>query len=155
VGDALTITFADLAIPVQPLEQKVKDDGTITLLLNQTFVVTNKTVVELQKEIRERYVPVYFRQLTPNVVQRDATRFYYVSGEVKAPARQVYIARITVRQAIASCGDFTDFARKSKVKLTRSNGQFEIVDIVKVIDGGAVDPEVFPGDKIHVPRKWW
>src|SRR5262245_26371703 len=37
VGDTLLITFSDLPILEPPVEQRVKDDKTITLMQNQTF----------------------------------------------------------------------------------------------------------------------
>ena len=93
--------------------------------------------------------------MTVTIQLREATRFYYVAGEVRVPARQVYVGRLTVRQAIASCGDFTDFARRSKVKLTRLNGKTITVDCVQGVEDPAKDPEVHAGDRIYVPRKFW
>src|SRR5690349_6904146 len=37
VGDTLLIAFSDLPFIEPPTEQRVKDDGTITLMQNQTF----------------------------------------------------------------------------------------------------------------------
>jgi protein involved in polysaccharide export with SLBB domain len=74
---------------------------------------------------------------------------------VKTPSRQTYISRITVLKAIASAGGFTDFANKKKVKLTRVDGRIQTVNCVKALDKPSLDPEVYPGDKIHVPRKLW
>jgi hypothetical protein len=49
-------------------------------------------------------------------------------------------------------GDFTDFAGKRKVKLYRVNGKVETIDCKKALENPKLDPEVLPGDKIHVPR---
>src|SRR5438045_4224034 len=43
VGDSLVIIFSDLPNPTTPFEEQVKEDGTITLLLNKTFVAAGKT----------------------------------------------------------------------------------------------------------------
>lgn len=153
VGDVLTITFADLPAPgVAPIEDRVRDDGTITLLQNQTFTVAGKTRGQLEKEIRERYVPRFYVTMTVTVRPQRDTQFYYVGGEVREPGRQVYISRITVTKAIQSAGDFTDFAGKRKVKLFRVNGKVETIDCKKALEDPKLDPEVLPGDKIHVPR---
>jgi len=155
-GDSLlVVSFQDLPQPVTPFEQKVHDDGTITLLLNQTFVATNKSCRELEREIRQLYVPKLFKQMTVTVAISGNTRFFYVEGEVKVPARQPWLGRMTLRQAITSCGDFTDFANKKKVSLTHEGGARQIINMKKVIAGEAPDPDVLPGDKIHVYRKWW
>jgi protein involved in polysaccharide export with SLBB domain len=155
VGDSLTITFTDTPLPIPMSEQKIKEDGTITLTLNQTFKADGKTRGELEKEIRARYVPDYFKYMTVTVKLDINTRWYYINGEVKAPARQIYASRITVLKAIASAGGFTDFAKKTKVKLTRVDGRMMTVNCVKALDNPALDPEVYPGDTIHVPRRVW
>ncbi len=155
VGDSLTVTFTDMPTPIPPFEEKIKEDGTITLTLNQIFKADGKTRGSLDKEIRDRYVPDYFKEMTVTVKQQESTRWYYVDGEVKAPSRQIYNSRITVLKAIASAGGFTDFANKKKVKLTRVDGRTQIVNCPKALDNPALDPEVYPGDKIHVPRRLW
>ena len=120
VGDTLTVTLTDTPIVMPPAEEKVKPDGTITLTLNQVFKADGKTRGDLEKEIRARYVPDYFRQMTVTVKQQESTRWYYVDGEVRSPSRQIYNIRITVSKAIATAGGFTDFANKKKVRLTRA-----------------------------------
>ncbi len=155
VGDTLIVEFSDTPEKFPPFEDKVKETGTMTLIHNQTFVVTNKTRAELEVEIRERYVPDYYKLLTVKVTHSGQSRFYYVGGEVRAPARQVYIGPITVTKAIQTAGDFTDFAKKSKVRLTRANGHVQIVDCKKALVNPALDLEVYPGDKITVPRRFW
>ena len=50
VGDALVIVFSDLPQPMPPFEVPVRDDGTITLLLNKTFQAAGKTLVGADNE---------------------------------------------------------------------------------------------------------
>ena len=155
VGDSLTVTFADTPTPILPFEERIKEDGTITLTLNQVFKAEGKTRGDLEKEIRARYVPDYFKQMTVTVKPEVSTRWYYVAGEVKMPNRQIYNSRITVLKAIASAGGFTDFANKKKVKLTRVDGRTQTVNCPKALENPALDPEVYPGDTIYVPRRLW
>jgi protein involved in polysaccharide export with SLBB domain len=155
VGDSLTIIFMDTPIVIPSFDGRIKEDGTITLTLNQSFKADGKTRGDLEKEIRDRYVPDYFKQMTVTVKQQESTRWYYLNGEVRSPARQIYNSRITVLKAIASAGGFTDFANKKKVKLTRVDGRTETVNCVKALDNPRLDPEVYPGDTIHVPRRLW
>lgn len=152
-GDNLTITISDLPVPILPLDERVREDGTITLLQNQTFTAAGKTVGQLAQEIRKRYVPDYYITMTVSIKPKDQTQFYYVGGEVKLPNRQVYIARLTVLGAIRSSGDFTDFARKKAVILTRANGKRFTVNCVKALRDPSLDLEVLPGDNIYVPRR--
>jgi len=155
IGDSLTVTFTDTPTTMPPSQEKVKEDGTITLMLNQTFKADGKTRGELEKEIRAFYVPDYFKYLTVTVTPDVITRWYYINGEVKIPSRQNYNSRITVSRAIASAGGFTDFANKKKVKLTRADGRTQTVNCLKALDKPTLDPEVYPGDTIHVPRRLW
>ena len=155
VGDSLTITLTDTPTVIPPFDEKIKEDGTITLTLNQIFKADGKTRGDLEKEIRARYVPDYYKYMTVTVKQQESTRWYYVNGEVKSPARQIYNSRITMLKAIASAGGFTDFANKKKVKLTRVDGRTQTVNCVKALDTPSLDPEVYPGDTIHVPRRLW
>ncbi len=62
---------------------------------------------------------------------QTASGGYYVSGEVRSPNRQAYDSRVTVPQAIAAAGDFTDFGDKERVKLTHANGRLEILNCLK------------------------
>jgi protein involved in polysaccharide export with SLBB domain len=155
IGNSLTITFMDTPTPIPPFEGKIKEDGTITLTLNQTFKADGKTRGELEKDIRERYVPNYFKYLTVTVKQDVNTQWYYVYGEVRTPDRRIYNSRMTVLKAIVSAGGFTDFANKKNVQLTRLDGRTQIVNCVKAQTKPTLDPEVYPGDTILVRRRLW
>jgi protein involved in polysaccharide export with SLBB domain len=88
------------------------------------------------------------------VKPKQDTRFYYVGGEVRSPGRQIYLSRITILKAIQTAGDFNDFAQKKKVQLTRSGASKPvIINCIKAMQDSALDVEIHPGDKIHVPRR--
>jgi protein involved in polysaccharide export with SLBB domain len=152
-GDLITVSFSDLPYVQPPLDRRIAEDGTINLIENETFTAADKTPGQLEKEIRERYVPRKFLKLTVSVMPQKDTQFYYVGGEVKNPGRQVYISRIKVLGAIKSAGDFTDFANKKKVQLTRTDGRTFIINCKDALKNPTLDLEVFPGDNINVPRK--
>ena len=155
VGDTLIVTLTDTPVSIPPFQGPIGDDGTITLTLNQTFKAAGKSSSDLAKDIRDRYVPNYYKYMTVSVNQLDSTRWYYVDGEVRVPNRQIYNSRITVLKAIASAGGFTDFAKKTKVMVTRVDGRTQIVNCSKALKNPALDLEIYPGDKIHVPRRFW
>jgi protein involved in polysaccharide export with SLBB domain len=152
-GEAITVSLSDISVQLPPMEQTVKGDGTITLWYSKTFNVAGKTRGQVEKEIHDKYVPDYWVNATVTVSHQVQSRFYYVGGEVKIPGRQVYIGRITVTRAIQSAGDFTDWANKKKVQLIRSNGEKKVINCVKALEKPELDLEVFPGDKIYVPRR--
>src|ERR1043166_543482 len=142
-GDPLFIVFSDLPSPPPPFNVRVGEDGTITLLWNQTFIAAGKTRGELEREIRGRYVPMYYKDLTVTISQPE--RWYFIRGEVKSPNRYPYVGPTTVLKAIASAGDFTDFARKTRVKLTRADGQSVTVNCLKALQDPRLDLAVYPG----------
>jgi polysaccharide biosynthesis/export protein VpsN len=153
VGDPITVVFSDLPMVIPPFEERVKTDGTITLLNNQTFVAAGKSRGELEKEIRVRYVPSYYINLTVTV--KAAERFYFVDGEVKVPNRYVVSGETTVLKAIASAGGFTDFAKRRNVTITRASGRALTVDCDAARDNAALDLPIYSGDKIFVHRRLW
>jgi polysaccharide export outer membrane protein len=156
VGDTLSIIYNDLPILQQPFEGQIKRDGTITLILNQSFQAAGKTRSQLEAEIRERYVPTYFKNMTVTIIPKVDTRYYYVAGEVRSPGARMYLNRITVLKAIQTSGDFTDFANRKKVRLTRASGGNPIMlNASKILKDPSRDVEVYPGDTIYVHRKIW
>ena len=150
VGDTITITFDGLPSNPAPQDKTINDDGTITLADIGAIKVAGKTTGDVENAIHDLYVPRIYKHLTVTVKAGD--RVYYVRGEVKAPGRQVYVGQITVTKAITSAGDFTDFANRKNVLLIRSNGKRFTLNCVKILDGRAPDPGVYPGDQIQVER---
>lgn len=153
VGDYITVKYDDLPTLVPPYDGQIKGDGNITLIYNQQFEAAGKTPAQLEQEIRTRYVPQWFKNMTVTVRPVSETRIFYVGGEVRAPGRQMYVPGITVFRAIQSAGYFTDFANQKKVRLTRADGKRTItVDCKKVMKDATKDVEVYPNDTIIVPR---
>lgn len=151
INDQVTVKFSGSVEQIPTHEERIKDDGTITLTLIGAVKAAGKTPGELQKEIHGRYVPDYYKRLTVTV--QGEQRVYSVGGQVRSPGRQVYIGTTTVTKAIQSAGDFTDFAAKRRVKLTRADGKTITVDCKKAAFDPSLDLSVYPGDKIDVPMR--
>lgn len=151
IGDQVTVKFSGTVDQIPPHEERIKDDGTITLPLIGAVKAAGKTPGDLQKEIHDLYVPDYYKRLTVTVTGEQ--RVYSVGGQVKAPGRQVYISATTVTKAIQSAGDFTDFAARRRVVLTRATGERLIIDCKKAAKDPALDLPVYPGDKIDVDQR--
>jgi polysaccharide export outer membrane protein len=150
-GDLVRVTFSDVPQPPQAVELRIPEDGRITLPYNITVSAIGKTVSQLQDEIRNQYVPKLFVRLTVNIKTEE--RFYYVGGEVRAPARQPYNADLTVLRAIDSVGGFTDFAKRSRIELRRANGEVHIINWDKARKSPKLDLKVYPNDQIIVHRR--
>ena len=150
IGDSVIITFEGPQDMIAPHEETIKEDGTVTLPYIGHVKAAGRTSGELQDEIRDKYVPKYYVNLTVTVKTGD--RVFFVRGEVKSPGRQIYTGPISVTKAITSAGDFMDFASRRNVVLTRASGQRYVIDCVKILDGKKPDPGVYPGDQIEVKR---
>jgi protein involved in polysaccharide export with SLBB domain len=150
VGETVSIIFSGIPDPIEPHEETIKEDGNINLSLIGLVKAVGKTAGELQNEIHDLYVPKYYVRLT--VVVKPGDLIYYVRGEVRQPGREIYIGETTVTKAITSAGDFTDFASHN-VKLIRANGEVIKVDVDKALEDPELDPKVYPGDQVVVPRR--
>jgi polysaccharide export outer membrane protein len=153
VGDELTVSFFDITPAIQPITDQIKEDGTITLIYNEKFQAVGKTISQLQNDVHARYVPAYVKYMTVNIAVLN--RLYTVSGEVKSGNSFSYPGRMTVLQAIANAGGFTDYANKKKVKVTRADHRQILVDCVKAQQDPELDIAIFPGDRIYVPPTMW
>jgi polysaccharide export outer membrane protein len=153
VGDTVSVDFSDVPEKIDEHVEPIKENGTITLPLIGAVRALGKTAGELQNEIHDLYVPKFYVRLTVTV--SSPQRVFYVGGEVKQPGRQLYVGETTVTKAIQAAGDFTDFANRNKVWLIRSNGERLKVNCTKALQDPTLDPPVYPGDQIQVPRRFF
>jgi protein involved in polysaccharide export with SLBB domain len=130
----------------------IADDGTITLPLIGTVQAAGKTPGELQDIVTKLYVPQYYIRLAVTVTAPN--RVYYVGGEVAHPGPEEYIGETTVTRAIQAAGDLTQFASHT-VWLTRADGTRIRVKVNDALRDSSKDPAVYPGDQIHVPRRYF
>lgn len=149
--DMVQITFSGVPNPPPDHEERIKEDGTITLQLIGPIRAEGMSAGQLQKTIHDKYVPDYFHRLTVTV--QTENRVFFVDGEVRQPNRYVYSGEMTVLRAIAAAGGFTDFAARRRVILTRPGKPPMEVDGDKAKRRPELDPPVYPGDRISVPRK--
>jgi len=152
-GELLTIELLDIGAPSK-IEQSVSEDGTITLpLLSERVPAAGKKASQLQDAIRDLYVPRYYRRMTVNIKREN--RYYFVRGQVKNPGQRVWTGDMTVTRAIASAGDFTDYAKKTKVQIIRANGRTQTMDAVNALKHPEKDLPIYPGDSVFVPLSVW
>jgi polysaccharide export outer membrane protein len=151
VGDTVIVSFSGSPdYPIPDHVEGIKEDGHITLDLIGKINALGMTTGELQDEIQTNYVPEFYRRLTVTV-KSPTDRVYYVGGQVGHAGVQSYLGDTTVSKAIQAAGDFNDFASHT-VTLTRATGERIQVNVDKVLAGKEVDPAVYPGDQIDVPR---
>ncbi len=119
VGDTLLVTFTNS--PQMPLcYGLVKGDGT-TIIFNRTFQAAGKKTRDLEKEIRDYYVPAYFTNLK---LQISTGNCAYLDGEFRNPGRYPWTDGMTLKDAIATAGGFNDFAG-TRLRLNHVDGTGE------------------------------
>ena len=155
-GDLVVVSFSGVPggdlIPQH--DERIKDDGTITLPLIGSIKAVGKSPGSLQHEIQSAYVPKFYKRLTVTV--KPFEQFFYVQGQVRQPGRYPYSGEITAMKAITTAGGFTDFANKKKVRLTREGDAILQLNCEKLEKDPSQDPKVLPGDQIRVElRRWW
>jgi polysaccharide export outer membrane protein len=154
-NDLVQVFFSGNPSAPKDFNERIKEDGTISPPMITTpedgpVNAAGKTVGELQKILQDRYNK-YFRSLTVTVLTES--RYFYVAGEVRGTSRQSYSGAITVTKAIAAAGGFTDFAKRSKVRLIRANGERHTIDYDKALRKPELDLPIHPGDQVVVPRR--
>jgi protein involved in polysaccharide export with SLBB domain len=149
----LVVDFSGVSDPPLRHEERIKQDGRITLPNIGAVEAAGKSRGALEEEIHSRYVPNYYRQLT--VIVRNEGRFFYVGGQVRNPNQYPYLKEMTVLKAIATAGDFTDFAKKTKVLLTRADGRKVTINCIKAQADPKLDVSLYPDDTVFVPRRYF
>jgi polysaccharide export outer membrane protein len=135
----------------------VRPDGKISLPLANELEVTGKTASQLQQEVTQR-LQKYIDQPVVNVMVKQINSLKIsVLGEVKKPDVYRIRNRVTVLDAIAMAGGFTDLARPNKVVVLRNavGGPVRIrINIGQVVDSDSEVPFYLqPLDTVYVPGR--
>src|SRR5437763_16677559 len=122
--------------------------GSITLPLIGSVPARGRTPAGLAAEITARLRNGYIRE--PSVaVEIEASRPFFILGEVAAPGQYPYVPNRTVESAVAIAGGFSPRARRDRVTVTHTDasgtGRY------------AVPPgtSLGPGDTVLVGERWF
>jgi len=137
------------------LDLVVRPDGKISMPLIQDVVAEGLTAVQLAAEIQKKLSSfVVNPEVSVIVLQVNAPK-YYLMGYITRPGTYPLRGEISVLQALALAGGFTQFASPRSIKLIRNeNGRQEIrkINYYNLIDdGGKGNYLLKPGDTIVVP----
>jgi polysaccharide biosynthesis/export protein len=98
----------------------IRPDGRISLPLANELEASGKTAVQLQQEITARLSAYVVHPVVNVMVKQVNSLKVSVLGEVRRPDVYRIKNRVTVLDAIAMAGGFTDLARPNKVIVLRS-----------------------------------
>jgi polysaccharide export outer membrane protein len=154
-GDAMNLVF-----PFTPeLNQtvSVQPDGYITLREVGDLYVGGMTLPELRKALGKEYGKMLRDPKISVELTTFEKPFFLASGELQRPGRYEMTGEISVVQAIAQAGGFTDSAKHSQVLLRRINHdqvQVRKIDVKRMLASGDLREDVYlhPGDLLYVPK---
>lgn len=98
----------------------IRPDGRISLPLTGELEASGKTAAELQNEITEKLRQFIANPVVSVMVKQINSLKISVLGEVRKPDVYKIKNRITVLDAIAMAGGFTDFAKQNNVIVLRT-----------------------------------
>lgn len=137
----------------------VSNDGTITFPLIGVIEVAGKTPAQLERELSERLADGYLRNPQVSIfVLEYRSKKISVFGQVRRATTLNFAAGMSVVDAIAQAGGFSDLASKNAVTVTRTMEGKKVNYTVPVEDIGKGKAENFylrPGDTVFVPRRLW
>lgn len=155
-GDVLSITFPH--VPALDQTVTVQPDGYVTLKLIGDLHVENLTVPEVTSLLQIDYSRP-LREPVISVELKEFERPYFLAaGEVGQPGKYDLRGQLTVAQAIAIAGGFTESAKHSQVIVFRaaSNDWVEArqVNLKKMLEKRDLseDIQLQPGDLLFVPK---
>ncbi len=154
IGDILTITtWKEPDFTVDSV--RVRSDGKITFPLLDDIQAEGLTTMALKMAVQKK-LSVYVE--APNVTVtliNPMSRQFYILGEILRTGEYPLIKKLTVMQAFALAGGFTEWADKNKILLYRRGNNKEETIIIRykdIINGDfSKDIQLQPDDTIIVP----
>lgn len=155
-GDSFDVSFElspefNQTVTVQP-------DGYVTLRSVGDVRVADETVPQLTQTLREAYGKILNDPLIVVVLKDFQKPFFIADGQVAHPGRYDMRGNVTLAEAIATAGGFTDASKHSQVRLYRRvDDQWmfaKIFNLKEMENKGDLheDPLLHPGDMLFVPK---
>jgi len=136
----------------------VQPDGFVALKGAGTLLAEGLTVPQMQQAIAYAYRG-FLHEPEVTVSLKDFDKPYFLaSGEVARPGKYELRGDLTVNEAVAIAGGFTQQARHSQVVLFRRISAYvaesHVIDLKKMLDSRDLheDLHLQPGDFIFVPQ---
>ena len=155
-SDTLELTF--MLTPEFNQTVTVQPDGYITLRNVGDLSAAGHTLPELTESIKMAYSKILHDPVI-SVDPKDFEKPYFVvGGQVGKPGKFDWRGDVTLTQAIAMAGGFTDAAKHSQVLLFRRvSDQWtaaRIINTKKMLNSRNLqeDPVLQPGDMLFVPK---
>jgi polysaccharide export outer membrane protein len=156
-GDSFDINF-ELSPEFNQAAVTVQPDGFVTLRGVGDVKVDGQNVPELTRTLQTAYGKILHDPII-SVIPKDFEKPYFVAdGQVGHPGKYDLRGAVTLTQAIAMAGGFTESSKHSQVLLFRRVSdqwlEAKIFNVKKMEKAGklAEDPYLHPGDMLFVPK---
>jgi len=136
----------------------VQPDGYIALKGAGTLLAEGQTIPELQQAIASRYRGVLHEPEITVTLKSFDKPYFLASGEVARPGKYELRGDLTVNEAVAIAGGFTQQARHSQVVLFRrisaDVAESHVIDLKRMLASHDLreDLHLRPGDFVFVPQ---
>ena len=135
----------------------VRSDGRISVPLLKDVEVQGLTTAEVEKRLTEKFVGLIPGADVTVLVRETRSKKVYLLGAVKREGPLMLVGPLTVLQAIAEAGGFTDFAKPKKIYVIRPENGRQVrlpFDYEAVIKG--LNPEkdlpLMANDVVYIPK---
>jgi polysaccharide biosynthesis/export protein len=155
-GDSFDVSF-ELS-PEFNQNVTVQPDGFVTLKSVGDVKVVDQTVPQLTQTLREAYGKILNDPLIVVVLKDFQKPFFIADGQLGHPGRYEMRGNLTLTEAIAIAGGFTEMSKHSQVRLyRRTNDQWayaKTFNLKEMEQKGDLheDPLLHPGDMLFVPK---
>jgi protein involved in polysaccharide export with SLBB domain len=155
-GDMLDIKF--LYNPELNEQVPVRPDGRISLQIVKDVPVVGLTPAELTNVLTERYAAELKKPEITVIVRQFTSAKVFVDGEVSKRGLLPLAYPMTVFEAIAQAGGFTEYARQNEIILIRryqdKAPKITVVDMEKFLNGADFGQDIMlaPYDIVFVPK---
>jgi polysaccharide export outer membrane protein len=126
----------------------VDHEGKVSIPLIGNTKARGKTTYELEAIIRNRLATQFVKdpQVTVDVQQN---RPFFILGEVRTAGQYPYVNGMTIEQAVAIAGGYSERANEYRARITRRiNGLVEVLEVPG-------DYVLLPGDSVYIPERFF
>ena len=137
-------------------EFRVRPDGKFSMPLIGDILAENSTVDGVSMQVEQKLKLFIESPYVSTIVVEAASNRIYILGEVVEPGTYAIDGSLTVLQALAIAGGFTEFAGREKMSIIRSVGETQInipLAYSRIIrnPGQKNNPVLKRGDTLVVP----
>jgi protein involved in polysaccharide export with SLBB domain len=137
---------------------RVQPDGFITLDEVGDLKVEDKTLPEVTEAIRRAYQGILHEPNVTVSLEDFDKPFFVAAGQVGHPGKYELRSDITLAEAVAIAGGFTDASKHSQVVLFRhvskDTVEAKVFNVKQMLRSRNLqeDPHLLPGDMLFVPQ---